>query len=451
MDNNNSTTPTISGTSGAAYQSGSFAPGSTPAASIAPSGRPMEQVVPQIEAPKKKKTGLIIGLIVAAVLIIGGGIAVAVVLLTAEKPDPVAAAMKKIMRGDMPNNLVIDGDIDIAVKDRTAPISSIKISLNSGLVPHSLTNNSVANVTLSIRNVGDFDFEFDEIYTFGGDLYFKISGAADSLESSGLLYVLSLANRLPNGLDCGADGQCQTEELNITECSDGENCQTLDVTTMESEVLKPGGQSVLNEDTLKFFASLVDIVEMIDGEWIRVSFDELDKLPGSALEESKAGCIANVIGTINTNSNSAGDLYNSYPFVTSTDKNVEIGSKQYKVRKIDIDDEKFAGYINSIQNSSISEKLYSCLGWDNNVHIDENDVAGMKLDFPEIYAEVDGEDNFTRLYVKSNLENSAASVTMDLNFSYPNNINVPEPQEYRDFSDIIQELSTTIYDTGIDN
>ena len=91
------------------------------------------------------------------------------------------------------------------------------------------------------------------------------------------------------------------------------------------------------------------------------------------------------------------------------------------------------------------------MGWDNNVHIDENDVAGMKLDFPEIYAEVDGEDNFTRLYVKSDLENSAASVTMDLNFSYPNNINVPEPQEYRDFSDIIQELSTTIYDTGIDN
>ena len=55
MDNNNSTTPTFSGTSGAAYQSGSFAPGSTPTVSMAPSGRPMEQVVPQMEAPKKKK------------------------------------------------------------------------------------------------------------------------------------------------------------------------------------------------------------------------------------------------------------------------------------------------------------------------------------------------------------------------------------------------------------
>ena len=449
MDNNSDTVPTSAGVGGAAYQPGASAQGGIPATSVAPSGRPMEQAAPKPEVPKKKRTGLIVGIIIAVVLLIGGGVAAAVVLLNAKKPDPVAAAMRKIMGGEAPNNVVIDGDIDIAIKDKTAPISNVKISLNSGVVSHSLTNNSVANVTLSIRNVGDLSFEFDEIYTFGGDLYFKIDGATESLENSGLLYVLSLASRLPSGLDCGEDGQCQTEELNITECTDGENCQTLDVDTMELEPLSPGGQSILSEDTLEFFASLADIIEMIDGEWIRLSMDDIDKLPGTTLEKSEVSCITNLVGTINTNSNSAGDLYSKYPFVISTDKNVDISSKQYRVYRLDIDDEKFAGYVNSIQNSNISENLYSCLGWNSNVHIDENDVAGIKLDFPEIYAEVDGEDNFTRLYIKSDLENSAAIITMDLNFSYPTNINVPEPQEYRDFSNMIQEFSTSVYD--IDN
>lgn len=451
MDNNTSAVPAYPGASGAAYPPGSFVPGGAPNIPIAPSGRPMEQVVPQMGPPKKKRTGLIVGIIIAAVLIIGGGIAAAVVLLTAKKPDPVAAAVKKIMHGDIPNNVVIDGDIYIDIKDKTAPISNIKISLNSGLVPHSLTNKSAANITVSIRNVGDFTFEFDELYTFGGDLYFKISGAADSLESSGLLYVLNLANRLPDGPDCGADEQCQTEELNITECSGEADCQVLDATAMESEVLSPGGQSILDEDTLQFFTSLVDIIETIDGEWVRVSFDDLDGLSGSALEKSEVSCITNMLETINTNINSAGDLYNNYPFVISTDENVGIDSKQYKVRKVGIDDEKFVGYINSIQNSAMSETLYSCLGWKNNVRIDENDVAGIKLDFPEIYAEVDGEDNFTRLYVKSDLENSDIAVTMDLNFNYPNNINMPEPQEYRDFSEIIQKFSSDVYSTNVDN
>ena len=64
---------------------------------------------------------------------------------------------------------------------------------------------------------------------------------------------------------------------------------------------------------------------------------------------------------------------------------------------------------------------------------------------PKIYAEVDGDNNFTRLYLTSNLNNGEGTMTIDLGFSYPTNVNVPEPEEYKNFSDVIQEIMSSMY------
>ena len=73
----------------------------------------------------------------------------------------------------------------------------------------------------------------------------------------------------------------------------------------------------------------------------------------------------------------------------------------------------------------------------------------MLEDLPEIYVEVDGDNNFTRLY--TNLKIDSGKLTIDLNFSYPTNINVTEPLEYQNFSEVIQDVSTSVYDADIDN
>lgn len=441
-----------------------------PVESLAPMNRPMEKAAPTPVPEKKKKTGLIVAIIAALVVLIGGGVAAAMVMMGMNKSDPVMAAMSKIMSDEAPDKVAIDGNIDIVINNKFSPVSEVKIALNSKVIATSAVNESVAKITATLRNIGDLEVEFDEVYAGNGDLYFKIDGAKSALEDSGLLYMLNLAGQTQNGLDCGEDEYCQVEELEDN-CSPETNCKLEEISDDEYYILGDGGQNMLSENTIMYFASLAgSVIEVIDGEWLKVSVDDLSNWSDGMTADSNISCITNLVGGINTNSNSAAELYKKYPFVSSTNKDITLESKQYPVYQIIVDSENFAGYVNSIQNSEITESLYSCLGWQDNVKISTDDAAKMVDEMPAIYAEIDDNNNFSRLYLKNTVSDtsgcscpegaicdcapstdSSVDVTIDLGFSYPENVNVPEPEEYRDFSEVVQEIMSSLYSLPVDN
>ena len=415
--------------------------------SLAPKDRPMEKAAPAPVPEKKKKTGLIAGIIAAVAVLLIGGIVAAVVIMNMSKMDPVTAAMKKIMDGEAPANVAIGGDINIAVNDEFSPISNLKINLNSNMIASSMINDSVAKVTATIKNVGDLEVEFDEVYAGDGNLYFKIDGATTALENSGLLYLLNLSGQLPEDVDCGEDGYCETTELEEITCDeDEEECEEINIDDTELNVLGDGAQNILDEDTLTYFASLLNMVEVIDGQWLRVSVDDLDVLSNGTTNDSDISCVTGLVSDINTNSNSAAELYNKYPFISSTNEGVSLEAKNYPVYMVSIDSENFANYVNSIQNSELSGSLYSCLGWEDNVSVDEDDATTIVEEMPIVYAEVDDENNFSRLYLEYDLNDGEATVTIDLDFSYPDTVNVSEIEEYQDFSSVLEEIFSSMYD-----
>ena len=414
--------------------------------SLAPAERPMEKAAPAPAAPaKKKKTGLIAGIVAVVAVLIIGGIAAAIAVIM-NQPDPVTLAMNKIMNGDAPANVAIDGNINIEMNDEYSPISKLNIDLKSSVTPSSTINNSKAVVTVEIRNVGELSAEFDEVYAGNGDLYFKIDGVADALEQSGILYLLNLSNNIE---DCAGDESCVSEELSVAGCDDDANA---DCMSDGYYVLEEGGQDMLDEETLSYFASLLDVVEVVDGEWLKVSVDQLNMISDGITNDSDISCITNLVSDVNTNSNSAIELYRKNPFIVTTNKDVALNSKNYPVYKVSIDSEKFANYVNSIQNADLSSKLYACLDWDNNVQISADDVAEIVSTMPTVYAEVDNENNFSRLYLVSELNDGEGTMTIDLGFSYPDFVNVSEPEEYKDFSEVLQEIMSSMFtiDTDID-
>ena len=415
-----------------------------PATPANPMDRPMEQAAPiEITPTKKKKTGLIAGIIAVVAVLLIGGVAAALVLIL-NQPDPVTAAMNKIMSGNAPANVAIDGNINIAINDEFSPISNVNIDLKSSGITSSMINDSKATVKTKIRNVGEFEVEFDEVYAGNGDLYFKIDGATSALEDSGILYLLNSSNQV----DCsGGRVDCLNEEAS-TNCIGGVGTNCLS----EDEYILDGGQSVLDEETITYFASLLNMVEVIDGEWLKISVDQLNMVSDRVVADSDISCITNLVSEVNTNSNSAAELYRKNPFVSSTNENVTLNSKNYPVYKVSVDSEKFANYVNSIQNADLSSNLYSCLGWENNVQIGADDVAEIVNTMPTVYAEVDDDNNFSRLYLVSNLNDGEGTMTIDLGFSYPANVNVSEPEEYKDFSEVLQEIMSSMFtiDTDID-
>ena len=417
-------------------QGANYIPTSTPSLP----DRPMQQAAPVDVAPKKHKTGPIVGVIVAIIVLVGGGIAAAMLLLN--KKDPVSAAMTKMVSGGAPDKIAISGDIKITTDDFSALIPEINISLNTKFREWSLVNNSSATITATIRNVGNIEIQLDEIYASGDDLFVKLEGLTNAIEDSGLSYLLEAAKKLNDVEDCGDDTVCQDNSPSLLQCIGGEECSESSIVNAGVDSLVTTGQIVLDEGTVAMLSSMVDVAEIIDGEWLKISVSELGSFAGSVLSTDSTSCIVDLANAVYANRHSSADLYNKYPFVLSAKDNIPIASVQYPVYKVGVDSKNFADFVNSIRSTTLLDRVYSCLNLENNTLVDDGDVADILEGLPDIYVEVDNDDIFTRLYFSTEVDES--TVTVDLNFTYPSSINVPEPPEYLDLSDVMQEISTDV-------
>lgn len=412
--------------------------------SLDPTGRPMQKAAETTEAPKKKKkVGLIVGIIIAAVVLIGGGIAAALIIMNMNKTDAVSAAMNKLMSGDGPENVVADGTIDILPNDANSPFSRVSIALNSGVIMGSNINTSSAVVTIVDSSNNNYSVEFDEVYAANGDLYLKVDGATAMLEDlQNLIISQSYPLEDPYILEDCATDDTDCIELRDTKCAEDENgamvCDVVDVEEIDAnEDLISGG------DLLS--GGLLDVIETIDGEWIKISTEDMGLLTDGLTSQSNFSCISNLVNDINKNSNSAIELYNKYPFYSSTSENLVVASKNNPIYKLVINADNFANFVNSINNSVLSSDIYTCLNLDDNVSMTSEDIAEIVKQLPEMYVEIDANNNFTRFYTKTETE-EGAEVIIDLSFTYPSNINVSEPVEYVDFMDIMQEIMLSMFD-----
>lgn len=407
--------------------------------SLDPSGRPMEKVVETAAPKKRKKTGLIIGFVVCLFIAVGCGVAAILMLMNGDK-DPVAAAMKKLMSGEGPTNVVVDGSIEFNTNDNSLPISKMIVDLKSQTKAGSMINASSADVTLVLADNNEVTFGFEEVYATTGELYFKIDGVADLLEKINIIQLLS-GQPTVNNVDCATNGADDVNCLvQTTDCETDGTCEITDYLIEDIDAIASqdeGFSEVIN--------LLLGAVKVIDGEWLKVSVDELGMLSNGMTVDSNMSCMINMVDSINTNSNSAAELYNKNPFLGSTTENVTIDSKLNPVRELTIDDEALADFVNSIQNSEMTKELYDCLGWENNVTVTAGDVAAAISQFPAIYVEVDKDDNFSRLYMVTQAEDATGTITIDLSFSYPTKINVSEPVEYMTFEDVVQKVMMSIY------
>ena len=393
-----------------------------------PMNRPMEKAAETTGEPvKKKKTGLIVGVVIAVLVLLGGGIAAAIILMNMKNLDPVAAAVEKIMRGESPENSKISGDVNFAINSNELPISNVKISLDSSLVAKSMINDTKANLTVSLKNMGDLNIGLNEIYTGDGNLYLKIDGVSKVLEDLGGLYTTSLQNQTTNVVDCNGTEPCNDTELE------------------ENVVIYNNGQND-PESVIMGLITNPNIINTVDDQWVRISADDFSNIPGGLSENNYASCLGGLINSVRANSNKISELYNKYPVISSTGEGVKINSKNYSVRKIVINSENLTNFLSVAQDSEVSNAFSSCLEIDSDAAISKDKVDEALANLPTIYAEIDNDKNFSRLYMEKDL-GEGANMTADLSFSYPDAVNVfgPSEEEYKDLSVLIQEIFLNMY------
>ena len=412
-----------------------------PQPAVDPMARPMEQApVAEPEKPKKKKTGLIIGIIVAAIVLIGGGIAAAIILLM-NNGDPVAKAIEKVVTGNAPANVAVDGTFTLTPNEEDSLLSNVEIKLNSEASTSSMLNSSVATVTANFANGESAEFEFDEVYAANGDLYFKLSGLTNAIEDYTTALQNALSGTTVSGADCVEDENggtiCDEESVEVVDCESLDGCEP---TVLPDDVETDG-----TAEMMEALAEVLSVIENVDGEWLRISTDDLSGLGELAPTESDTTCLVNMISDVKNYNNSVAEMYGKNPFITSTTEGVTLASKSGEpVYKVTIDGEKFSAFISEFQNSELISNLFSCMGYENE-EVNVDNLVEEINNLPTFYVEVDKDYNFTRLYFTTDLADGSMTLTADLGFTYPTNINVAEPVEYTDFSAMIQEIMTSMY------
>ena len=290
--------------------------------------------------------------------------------------------------------------------------------------------------------------ELDEIYAGSGDLYLRVDGLTAAIE--GLTSYMTLHNQVYAGgeeeYECEeGDEECEALLEESLEMSDG------DVTDEEYDVsaddtTSTGTMSLFDGNTL--LAMGLMMAQNVEGEWIKIptssdSTEEQDvestlrASGGDASGMEEATCGFQLFKKLNSNSSTVAGLYRKNAFISSTRENVTLAKKNYPVYQVVFDNERLANFVSGAQDAGLMNEYYSCAGKN------ANDVVQMIMNLPPLYVEVDNESNFTRLYVKAN--NDGTTITADLGFSYPANVNVPEPTEYLSLEEAMQSMFSSMF------
>ena len=203
----------------------------------APLDRPMEKAPEPETKPKKKKTGLIIGIIICLFVAIGCAVAAVLLMLNNNTGDVITKAFKKLASDEAPKNISIDGNISLKINDQDSPFSSVDVLLDSDIVLDTMINSTDATIAATMRESGEqIALEIDEIYATSDNLFIRLNGVKEAIEK-----LSTMMNDEPTVVDCGADGEdclpikplmtddtLTTDSLVVTDCEIAEDCLSIE-------------------------------------------------------------------------------------------------------------------------------------------------------------------------------------------------------------------------------
>lgn len=350
----------------------------TPGMNVDPLNRPMQkEVAPEVVNSKKnrKKTKLIIAMFVSLFIAIACGVAALIVMLNTPKTDMVAIAVNRLVSGQASDNIMVDGTITAKFRGNNSDISSLDISLGTEARLSSLINSTMAKLKVNLKNGESFSMDVGEVYAVSGDLYIKVAGIKDALANT----------------------------------------------------------KILDQETL---SSLSNLVEVIDGTWLKIPVNDLQNvLPEKITKDSTYTCLTGLIGSVTSNNSLISSAYLKNPFIISTDEDLSVTSERDPIYKVLIDDQKFRSFLDETTNSELVKGFASCMHYTENANVRDKLASAVK-DLPDLYVEVNNGAEITRLYTTTEVDNGNVLITADLQFSYPTNVNIPAPTEYKDIKDL---------------
>lgn len=378
-----------------------------------PVAQPTEMAQPKVAKPKK--AGLIVAIILCVVAI-AAGVAAALIFINpfAAKKDAVPAALAKLMSGDAPRMVALDGSVSVTTSEESMPFSDFNVKFQASLNGIHKENYANAVISTTLTDGGKLSFNVDEVGNSKGEYYVRLSKIAEAINNY---------EPLPQEVtDCASDDESELEDC-IGEPSSSD--------------------SIL---------SILSVLKLIDDEWIRIQSSDVSEITGTtSTNTSPTQCLTDAASNMSKYGEELTGVYQQYPFINYTTENLKISQKKDALYLLSLDAEKTASFINALRDSSFVKEISSCMGIKTTSGEDLTTEEAQEIikDFPDLYVEIDNNDNFTRVYFAISQDENKITVTVDLSLAYPSQITINEPTEYIDVNEAMTKIMSELY--GGDN
>lgn len=402
---------------------------------VAESESPNRDASDSPAASKKKRTGLIAGIIIAILLLCGVGAFAAYAVI---KNQPENIALESFSNLMSAKQVAVTGTFNITPgEDLEDYIGPISVNINAS----KSDANQSSNTKLTV-NYPEFDdpinLEFGEVMMSDGVFYLKASGLQK-------IYEDIAADMIADYIESQLESQYQYSVYD-TCYSYSDLDAYLACIDQVVDTSDPAVQATIKSQTAVIKSHIENIIESIDDEWFEFSIDDImdsdliSDYTSSSTKESTTNiydCVIDINQNFSNYTGELNDLYSKNQFVVLT-------PDQESYYKITFDTNKLASYTNGIQRTKLANDYASCydvtLTDDMYTEVKADDFSKALEYLPDIYAKFDGFLNHHLTDLKISRDYDYFALSSNLSFTYPGNLVISAPAESTPIMEVVEDI-----------
>ena len=345
-----------------------------------------------VEPVKKKKTGLIVLIVILALAIIGGAVAAILILNPfgngngggsgGGDKDAVSKAIVKLLSStEGPKKLGTKGTVEVTAGSASIPFKTIDATIDAGYDVE--TGKSSGDVTLGVALSST-----DEI----------------NIKVSEMLV---------------------DKKLYLKATTDKE----VDTTDIDED-----------DETAQYSLMIASFINMLGGKWISMSLtDATSGLPSGSTNET-AQCLIEAMKDTSDTKIDLGGIYQNNKFVTSSTDSLKISKKNDPLYKLGVDSEKAASFVNAVANELGSSDAAKCIDTTSSEEVTAEQISEIVKELPDVYVEVNSDYNFTRFYTNYTASDESLGIKVDLTLNYNPTVEATAPSDSIKLEDLFRSM-----------
>lgn len=345
-----------------------------------------------VEPAKKKKTGLIVLIVILVLAIIGGAVAAILILNPfgngngggngGGDKDAVSKAIVKLLSStEGPKKLGTKGTVEVTAGSASIPFKTIDATIDAGYDVE--TGKSSGDVTL--------------------DVAFSSTDAI-TVKVKEMLVDKKLY------LKATTDKEVDTDDVDE------------------------------DDETAQYSLMIASIINMLGGKWISMTLtDATSTLPSGSTNQT-AQCLIDAMKDSTSSKLDLGGLYQNNKFITSSTENLKISKKNDPLYKLGVDSEKAASFVNAVVDELGSSDAAKCIDTTSSEEVTAEQISEIVKELPVVYVEVNSDNDFTRFYTNYTTSDESLGIKVDLTLNYNPTVEATAPSDSVKLEDLFKSM-----------